>query len=289
MKQYHFLLCTDLDRTLIPNGPEPESPGARDRFAALAAHEQVTLAYVSGRHRALVEEAIAEYGLPQPDFVIGDVGTTIYRVGTDNLWLREHAWEEKIGRDWAGKSGGEIAVLLDDLSELRLQEASKQNRYKLSFYLPLQADGEAVTGEIERRLQQAGVKARLIRSVDAPAGVGLLDIVPEQASKFHAISELISGHEFDLEWSLFCGDSGNDIEVLASAIPSVLVANASDEVRAQALKLAAENGVGDRLYLAHGGFLKMNGNYAAGILEGVAHFHPEVVSWMQLVEPEESV
>jgi len=77
-----FLLCTDLDRTLIPNGAEPESPSARERFRQLAGHEEITLAYVSGRHKALIEQAIAEFDLPLPDFAIADVGTTIYQIGT---------------------------------------------------------------------------------------------------------------------------------------------------------------------------------------------------------------
>ena len=53
-----LLICTDLDRTLIPNGTQPESSGARDHFALLVGRPEVTLAYVSGRHRALVETAI---------------------------------------------------------------------------------------------------------------------------------------------------------------------------------------------------------------------------------------
>ncbi|NNJ94540.1 MAG: haloacid dehalogenase, partial [Halobacteria archaeon] len=80
-----LLICTDLDRTLIPNGPQSESPAARERFSELAARPEVTLAYVSGRHRALIERAIVNYRLPLPDFVIGDVGTTIYRVGPQQL------------------------------------------------------------------------------------------------------------------------------------------------------------------------------------------------------------
>jgi hypothetical protein len=75
---------------------------------------------------------------------------------------------------------------------------------------------------------------------------------------------------------LFAGDSGNDLTVMASHLPAVLVANASDEVREQALELARRNGLVERLYLARGGFLELNGNYAAGILEGVAHFHPVI-------------
>ncbi len=26
----------------------------------------------------------------------------------------------------------------------------------------------------------------------------------------------------------------------------------------------------------------MNGNYAAGILEGIAHYHPDTIEWMGL-------
>ena len=45
MSRVRLLLCTDLDRTLIPNGAQPESPGARQRFAALVAHDDILLAY----------------------------------------------------------------------------------------------------------------------------------------------------------------------------------------------------------------------------------------------------
>ena len=59
-----LLLCTDLDRTLLPNGEQPESPSARALFARLAARPGVTLVYVTGRHRALVQAALDEYQLP---------------------------------------------------------------------------------------------------------------------------------------------------------------------------------------------------------------------------------
>ena len=68
-----ILLCTDLDRTLIPNGLPPESPNARELFCKVAAAPFVSLAYVSGRDLGLLQKAIAEYNLPTPDFMIGDV------------------------------------------------------------------------------------------------------------------------------------------------------------------------------------------------------------------------
>jgi len=86
--------------------------------------------------------------------------------------------------------------------------------------------------------------------------------------------------EFSYSDTVFCGDSGNDIEVLSSPIPAVLVANSQPDVRQLAHRLAKASGHPDRLYIALGGFMGMNGNYSAGILEGVAHFHPEATGWM---------
>jgi len=63
-----LLLCTDLDRTLIPNGGEPESPDARTMFGRLAARPEVTLAYVSGRDADRVKTVIERFDLPTPDY-----------------------------------------------------------------------------------------------------------------------------------------------------------------------------------------------------------------------------
>ncbi|MGR8953641.1 MAG: HAD family hydrolase, partial [Gammaproteobacteria bacterium] len=94
----HILLCTDLDRTLLPNGSQPESPEARQYFDRFVSRAEVTLAYVTGRHRDLVDEAIQEYDLPMPDWVIGDVGTTIYRIQAGE-WRHWTEWEDDIARD----------------------------------------------------------------------------------------------------------------------------------------------------------------------------------------------
>jgi len=277
-----LFICTDLDRTLIPNGPQAESPQARLHLAALLAHPNISLAYVSGRHAGLVEQAIDEYDLPVPDFVIGDVGTTIYRVGAERLWQYDTAWEKTIASDWAGFNHAQLAAMLADIDALRMQEAEKQNNCKLSYYTPLDADGDALSSLVESRLSAEGIRCRAIYSIDEQAGLGLLDVLPERASKLHAIETLIPANGFDPEHTVFCGDSGNDLEVLVSAIPSVLVANASHEVRAQALTGAASSGNQDALYIAVGGLLGMNGNYAAGMLEGIAHYHPKAVDCMQL-------
>lgn len=271
-----LLLCTDLDRTLIPNGPEPESPSARERFRRFIVDQRVTLAYVSGRHRALVEEAIRDYGLPLPDYVIGDVGTSLYRV-RDGSWSRASDWEEIIGADWAGLDRSGLAALFEGLAELRLQESEKQGRFKLSYYAPAELNPEPLMARMRQRLASTQARASLIWSIDEAAGVGLLDVLPEGATKYHAVVFLMGLTGHDESSTLFAGDSGNDLEVLASRIPSVLVANGHPAVRSQAQRLSEERGCQDRLYHAVGGWGGMNGNYSAGILEGVAHFHPELL------------
>jgi len=275
-----LLICTDLDRTLIANGPQSESPGARKYFATLAARPEITLAYVSGRHRALVEQAITNYCLPIPDFVVGDVGTTIYHVGPRLDWQRQVVWEQEIAKDWAGCTHADLKSLLQDLPDLRVQESAKQNDYKLSYYVPQKSDYQALEAVISHRLATLSVNANLIWSVDEPAGVGLLDILPARASKYHALESLMHNQGFGYENTVFSGDSGNDIEVLASPIPAVLVANGQPDVRELARHLADEMGHGEQLYIARGDFMGMNGNYSAGILEGVAHYHPQTLPWM---------
>lgn len=272
-----YLLCSDLDRTALPNGPAPESPGAAAAFAALAGRPDVTLAYVSGRHRTLVEDAIEEYGLPVPDFVMGDVGTTLYRVLPGDDWRLEQAWEWRIASDWGGHIASDLAPLLNGVEGLRTQEPEKQNRFKLSYYLDPEHWTDELAAGIRRRLDAAGVASRMVWSIDDLSGEGLLDILPRGASKRGAIEALMDIKGFGLEETVFCGDSGNDLDVLASPVPAVLVANARPDVRRQALEMAREGGFPDRLYVARGGFRGMNGNYRGGMLEGIAHYHPELL------------
>ena len=43
---------------------------------------------------------------------------------------------------------------------------------------------------------------------------------------------------------------------------------------------AAAYGHADALYIARGGLMDMNGNYTAGVLEGVVHYQPEIRDWL---------
>jgi len=275
-----LLICSDLDRTLLPNGHHPESPGARETLARLVSREEIDLAYVSGRGLSLALEAIEAYQLPGPRWIVGDVGTSVYESAPGG-WRLSEPWHEAILGDWSGCRPAQLMDALDRIDGMAPQEPARQGAAKVSYYTAVDADRSGIESAIAKRLGQLEMSYRLVWSTDEIPKRGLLDILPASAGKLHAIEFLIDAWHYARDRVLFAGDSGNDLEVLASDLPSVLVANAHEDVRALAVELATRQGHGAALYTARGGFLGMNGNYSAGILEGVAHYFPQTLRWMQ--------
>jgi sucrose-6F-phosphate phosphohydrolase len=274
---HRLFICTDLDRTLLPNGEQPESPGARSIFARLVSRPEVSLAYVSGRHLALVKQSIHDYGIPEPDWIVGDVGSSIYQ-RTSHGWSLLPSWSQDIAQDWHGLTASDLVPLFSDFSLLSLQPEDRQNIHKLSYFIPLDADVQTLIGSMQRVLEARRVAASLIYSVDEQASIGLLDVLPQRATKLHAVEFLIQEQRLAENQTVFAGDSGNDLPVLTSSVPSILVANAHPDVIQKATAEAIRKGTTESLYLARGGFMGMNGNYSAGILEGVIHFHADLKS-----------
>lgn len=266
-----LLLACDMDRTVLPNGPAPLSPGASEAFGEFIRTHDIVLAYASGRDLRLVEQGIAEFAVPEPAVIVGDVGTTMYtRAG--GAWQRVTAWQEKLAHDWGGKTGGDIDALVRDIGGLRPQEPGKQGTYKQSYYTDASADAKALIASVQTALEPAGIQANVVCSIDQVADVGLLDILPRSASKASALAYLQGMYALPHEQVVFAGDSGNDTEALVSGYFAILVGNALPALRDEVRELARENGIGERLYCATGGYQGYNGNYTAGILEGLDHF-----------------
>ena len=269
-----ILICSDLDRTIIPNGYQEESAPTRAILRQLVEDANISLAYVSGRDKKLILDAIEEYHLPLPDYAIGDVGTTLYQV-INHKWQLSDDWSVEIGRDWKSLARGKLSGFFEDMAELHLQEPDKQTRYKVSFYTDLVADPQKLIKHIRGVLAQKGVSASIIWSVDEISSTGLLDIIPPRANKLHAIKFLMQQKHFPEDRTVFAGDSGNDLDVLTSGLQAILVKNATEDIRKEALKRLSEKNWTDRLYLPRGNFFGLNGNYAAGLMEGLVHFLPE--------------
>lgn len=272
------LLCTDLDRTLLPNGEQIESTLARPILWHLLAAHDVQLAYVSGRDLERVLRAVDDFNLKLPDFIVADVGSTIY-MPNEHGWTSQEEWQLLIGKDWNGLEGEGVKALLQSVDGLREQEDNRQNRFKCSYYFSIDADRDRLKRVVEGRLNPQGIRASLVISDDPERHVGLLDVVPKCAGKVYAVDYLQNFLGLRPSDILFAGDSGNDVSALASHFPSVTVANADDDVRKAVRELALSNGTSDSTYQAQGRFpvadaQALNGNYAAGIVEGIAHFQP---------------
>jgi len=246
-----LLLCCDMDRTLIPNGAQSESKAARQTFSAFVSHDNVVLAYVTGRDKTLVKNAMAYYKLPQADYVIADVGMSIYKVNSDSDWQFLHDWQISYKHDWLESTNSDIARLLKDVKVLRKQEVSKQKDYKLSYYLPLYINHQELIQKMHNILHAQNIYAELIWSMDEPRGIGLLDVMPKSATKKTAIEFLMHSLGFD-----------------------VLVANAHHSIKEMIQPYIQQHS--DNVYLAQGGFNNMNGNYSSGVMEGVYYYMPDI-------------
>ena len=277
------VIFSDLDRTIIPNGPQLESRLARPMLRQLVNETGIKLVYVSGRSQELIKEAIAQYDLPIPDFAVGDVGTTIYQIDSKG-WKMVLPWQREISESWQSKSALELAGMLTDLEFLTPQESTKQSRFKLSYYLAIDDDHAILQQLVSDRLAAKGIKAAVISSIDESENKAFLDVLPINATKLHAVRFLVREMALTSSQAVFCGDSGNDLPVLTSEIPAVLVANATQEVRTEAIRESAEAGHSTKLYLAKG-IRELNGNYSAGVLEGAAYFLPTVREWLSRVCP----
>lgn len=273
MSMKPILLCTDMDRTVIPNGSVPENTLAKEAFKQFCQRPQVTLAYVTGRHLSLALSALEKYDLPEPDYFITDVGSGLYHKHNGD-WALDKAWHADISPSWRGQTANDLADIFHDFSQLSLQEAEKQNTYKLSYYLPADENPDALLEEMAVILLNHHIQASLIWSLDETKQMGLLDILPEKATKKHAIEFLQKTTHFADSRVIFAGDSGNDLPVLESSIQSILVANATEELKTQATQLAKQNNTSKQLYIAQSTF-DNNGYYRAGVLQGVLHYAPE--------------
>lgn len=275
-------LFTDMDRTVIANGVQPESEKAAALFTAFCAQDQVTLVYVSGRHLDSVRHAMDKYQLPRPDFIVCDVGTRIYSPEIDaharhNAWILHPQWDARLKSNWSYEALLRSSRSLAAAQNWPLQEVEKQSSLKISFY----TQAVLLPGQLERfRRALSQFHCQVVWSVDERNRIGLLDVLPENADKRQAIEFL--AHQVahvDLGDAVFAGDSDNDAAVLTGPMRGIVVANADESFKRRMLTKARENGYGDSVYVAKGGFLQMNGCYRAGVLEGIAHYYPSWRGW----------
>lgn len=262
------ILATDLDRTLLPNGHWESDNEAINLFNELTEKNDVLVVYVTGRNLQLAEQAIQQYEVRHPHVLIGDVGTSI-RSYWEGGWQFDDGWISHVRRmspRWDNKA---IKQAIAGVAGITEQEAEHLNDFKQSYYVQHENRDEILHRVDE--LVKGNFDEVIIYSYDSQNGKGLLDFLPNSATKQTALEYVTEEYQTEKENVVFCGDSGNDIFPLTAGFCGVLVRNA-DEQLVNDVKQAMQENTDLKLYFAQGDFKGLNGYYTSGVIEGAYHY-----------------
>ncbi len=268
------VLATDLDGTLIPLAGCESNVSDLATLAERLRAAEVTLVFVTGRHFNSVSGAIEEHRLPQPDWIICDVGTTIYhrrRVDEPRAdqrsadeFVQLQAYGEHLAELTVDVSLHELRTRLAVFDSLREQEPEKQGRFKLSYYANADELNElqAMLGKL---LDEWSAPYSLIHSVDPFNGDGLIDLLPQGVSKAYALSWWSQHVGISHEAVVYAGDSGNDLAAFTAGYRTIVVGNAARSLCEQVRDSHEQAGWHDRLFVAQA-------HATSGVLAGCKMF-----------------
>lgn len=262
-KKTPAVLATDLDGTLIPLPDHPEHLMALDTLRMERERRGFTFLYATGRHAESVFEAITEYRLPLPDWMICDVGTTILQ-GDGDRFAPFAPYTEHLRQRVGDTDRGEIETLLRDLDGLDLQIPAHQREFKISCECATERT-DPLLEQINRRLRAHGAPYDAMGSVDPFRHCGLIDILPGGISKAHALHWLATHANFTPEEVVYAGDSGNDLPALTGPFHAIVVANASEGLADRVRTSLREQNAEHRFYAARS-------TATSGVLEGCRHY-----------------
>lgn len=236
-----FTLATDLDGTFL-GGTEAERATLYSWIEAN--RDTVGLIFVTGRDPEFIMEMCRENGLPWPEYVVGDVGTTIAEVAPDGSVLPIAPLEEDIAARW-NDSGPAVRAALEDHPGLALQPT--RFRFRVSYDLtPAAFDDSA-----KARVEEMGLDWLISDN-------RYFDVLPRGVSKGPSIRRLIA-HLGIPEGRVLCaGDTLNDLSMLVSGLKAVAVGN-------------SETALTERL-AGHDAVYRARAHGAAGIREAIAAF-----------------
>lgn len=208
------MIATDLDGTIVGDAEAL----TRLNHDLARVRDEVALVYVTGRAPASTLALIASEGLLVPDAIVAGVGTSIHLAPP---WASQAVWERHISPGWSPQAVDAAAA---ELAALVPQPAEALGPFKRSFWL---APGEACATleALAWGLQRRRVRARLIYSSDRD-----LDVIPVRGGKGPATRYVAARLRVPCAHVIACGDSGNDVDLVAVGESAAIVANARPEL-----------------------------------------------------------
>lgn len=231
-----MLLATDLDGTFLAGDPEDRL----SLYQTIAAHPEIKLAYVTGRSLEAVLPLLADPTLPQPDFIIADVGATL--VHGDSLQPIQPL-QSVVDARWPGET--QVASAIEPFG-LERQDVPQARRCSY-FCTPEQA----ANPQLRKVADELGCD--LLYSAEL-----YLDFLPKGVNKGSSLQALADWLELDHDQVLAAGDTLNDLSMLSASFHGVCVG------QSEAALLEATRSHSRTLHASRPG--------CGGILEAFAHF-----------------
>ncbi|MBL7738388.1 MAG: glucosylglycerol-phosphate synthase [Chitinophagaceae bacterium] len=232
-----LLLATDLDGTFLGG----LSVYKQQLYRLVRENKEISLVFVTGRGLETVIPLLRDPVIPEPDFIICDVGATIVNGQTLEP---VQPLQADIESRWPGRL--HLYNKLKKVKGLRWQEVPQARR--CSFFYDESTDKEEL------------YKIASSSACDVLLSAGkYADVLPSGVNKGSSLKKLISLLNIPADKILVAGDTLNDLSLYEAGYKGVVVGNAENKL----VEITREM---DHVYLA-----EKTG--CGGILESLNHFH----------------
>jgi len=203
-----MILATDLDGTFLGG----KSLHKQKLYRLIRKNKAISLVFVTGRGLESVIPILNDPIIPNPDYIICDVGATIVNGHTlEPVELLQNEIEKK----WPGRR--KVIECLADLDGLQYQEVPQQRR--CSFF----TNDPGLIQEVTNRVNKLGCD--VIFSANK-----FLDILPKNVNKGSTLINLVKFLKADAETVLVAGDTLNDLTMYECGYKGVVVGNAEQRL-----------------------------------------------------------
>jgi glucosylglycerol-phosphate synthase len=207
-----MILATDLDGTFLAG----QTTEKNLLYSMFEEGSDNLLIYVTGRNMETVKPLLTDPLMPKPQYIIGDVGASIFDGST---MLPFHPLQARIATDWPGESA--IVEALAGIKGMVRQNVPQTRR--CSYFIH---DTEAID-DVKAKLKN--MACDVIISLNSQ----YLDVVPQGCSKGNTLLALIEYLGLDRDSIMVAGDTLNDMSLFTIGLKGCVVGKAEEQLLEQ--------------------------------------------------------